>query len=376
MKIKFQQFCRPNHSWSVVGLETAREFLRRGWADLQIQPTDTGDKHYTGPDPVPLPTDLQPYRKAPESPGQSRSLFDVQFSYTCPINFQNYLSAGKQNRLGYWCYEWPLIPSSFVKHHKFADFILTPSSFARDCFLTSKFPEEKIKVVPHGINLDMFNNPTPYPVPTVKSFKILVNIGQPHLRKNIDGMFRAYFKAFSQKDDVCLVAKISKSPSKLLHEVNAMEILKRVRQDFPSKNPEVKLISDFVPNIASLYQACQVVYTLSHAEAFYLPGLEALGAGCINIAPRYGGQLDFLHEGNSLLVDGQVAKAPLAAQYWESNPRNTHFEASLDDAAEKLRYAYQNYPSLLCRMQKPMQEQAKKFSWTGSVDTILQLINL
>lgn len=376
MKIKIQQFFRRNHSWAIVGQETARELINQGFYDLEIYPTDQIDRSLSKLERENLaaaPGDLAKYCKATPAPRQPIQPYDLQFSYTCPTNFSNYLRFGKKNRFGYWCYEWPLIPAYMVKHHQFADYILTPSQFAKDCFITSKFPEEKIKVVPHGINLASFQNKNIYPLKTKKSFKILVNIGQSHLRKNISQMFQAYLSAFTQKDDVCLVAKISSAKQKQGFEVDALQILKEVRRGFNSP-AEIELITSYIPQIAELYNACQVVYTLTHCEAYYLPGLEALAAGKINIAPRYGGQLDFLNDDNSLLVDGKIIKAGIQMQYWEANSKNTCFGPDLDDTISKLRMVYENYDSLLDKFKPGMALAVKTYTWTNSINKMMELV--
>lgn len=377
MKVKIQQFFRRTHSWGLVGQETARELLKQGFSDLEIYPTDQTDRSLSASEKTGLrgpPEDLAKYCKVSSSLSQPDQSYDLQFSYTCPTNFSNYLRFGQKNRLGYWCYEWPLIPAYMVKHHQFADYILTPSQFARDCFIISKFPESKIKVVPHGINLDSFKNKNIYPLKTKKSFKILVNIGQSHLRKNIGQMFQAYLSAFAQKDDVCLVAKISPAKQTQSFDVDAAQILKQVRREFSSP-AEIELITDYVPQITELYNACQAVYTLTHCEAYYLPGLEAIAAGKINIAPRYGGQLDYLNDDNSLLVEGKIIKASATMQYWEPNNKNTCFGPDLDDAVSKLRMIYNNYDNLLEKFQPGMNRAVETYTWANAVHKMMELVD-
>lgn len=361
MRIKIQQFLAGKcHSWSIVGKSLGRSFLQLGH---QVDFVSTDGKL-----PQYIPNDLAPYFK-----DKPEGNYDLQLSYTMPHNFPVYLTGGL--RLGIWCYEFPLIPANLAKYHNSVDYILPPSEFAKKGFLDAGVPEAKLKVIPHGIDLEDYQSVEPYPLKTKRNFKFFYNLGQSHLRKNIAGTIEGFYRAFTKEDDVCLVAKISKPPQGLkayesANYVMAEQVLQQLNKQYPN-HPPVELITQYVPNVIQLYQACQVSYSLSHAEGFYMPGLEAIAAGKLVVAPRYGGQLDYCRDDNSLLVEGKVGRAPRAAQYWEDNSKNYWFEPDLDDAASKLKQSYQQYDSLLDRFH-PRQE-AEKYQWKSIAKSILAM---
>ncbi|NJO18735.1 MAG: hypothetical protein HC877_24345 [Thioploca sp.] len=94
-----------------------------------------------------------------------------------------------------------------------------------------------------------------------------------------------------------------------------------------------------------------------------LPSLEALAAGLVNVVPRYGGQLDFCNDKNSLLIDGKIGRAPRDHQYWKFNPYAVHFIIDTLDAAEKLRNAVKEYDILKSKFSENMKITVEKFTW-------------
>lgn len=372
MKICWFGFLGKNMSWSLVAQNISRQLISLGH---QVDLFSTNGIEY-------FPEDLKPnlvgymeenkpetiYGKLPTG------IYDCQLSYTAMKNFPYYFSRGEKNRFGIWCYEWNVLPSGFAKQHIYVDKILAPSKFTRDIFIDNKIPEDKVVLVPHGINLQDYQNVLPYKFSTTKSKKILVNIGQPHRRKRIDGMLEAFGLAFNKNDDVCLVAKISAKKSKLqAFEIDVFDLFNKFKKKYPN-HAEIELITQYVPNIISLYVACDLVYTLSYTEGFYLPALETLAAKKINVCPNFGGQLDFLNTENSILINGKMIRADAKMQYWNTSPYNGVFEADLEEAANKLKDVVNNYDDYLKTFSPKMEEMVQQYTWENVVNQILNLI--
>lgn len=395
MKVKIQQYLGTNHSWSIVGQNIARAFINQGY-EVHLQSTN-GYEHF--------PEDLKPYIKE-----KLEKEYDIQLSYTALKNFSGLLSAGKKNRFGIWNYETTILPSGFAKHHQFCDKMLPSSAFAKKIFSDNGVPESKLVVVPHGINVEEYSNNSKYELKTKKSKKILANIAQPHIRKNIGGMFEAYGRAFTKNDDVCLVCKVSvkrinrqtqkpttfkssraaKKLSQKLQQKNTPEkaIDKknrtmsfdidfwRIYDDFCKKFPnhaEVEIITDFLPSMVPLYNSVDIVFALTRAECFWLPGLEGMATDNLVIAPNWGGQLEYMNEENSILISGKEIRAPNEMQYWVSSPYAAMFDPDIDDAATKLKLAINNYDSLMQKFRPGMKAQLERLTWSNVVKQIINL---
>jgi glycosyltransferase involved in cell wall biosynthesis len=376
MKICWFGFLGKNHSWSIVAQNISRELVRLGH-DVDLFSTN-GDQHF--------PDDLRPYLKGsidentPVTPenfpqvvaSKLDATYDMQLSYTALRNFDNYFVRGNKNRFGIWNYETTVLPKAFAKYARGVDKVCPSSQFSKDIFTKNGMAEDKQVVIPHGIHLDRFQNLGKYPLKTTKKYKVMCNIAQPHLRKNIPGLLKAWGKAFTRKDDVCLVLKISKKSPNPMFDVPFNEIFNSFKNEFKN-HAEVEIIDTFITDIETLYNACDVVFTMTHAECFWMPGLEGFAADKIVMSPRYGGQLDFMNDGNSILIEGKQIRADNRMQYWEPSPYAAVFDPSTDDAAKKLKDVIANYGDYHKKFSPKMQEILPDYSWTKVAERFVAL---
>lgn len=376
MKICWFGFLGKNHSWSIVAQCLSREFIRMGHhVDLF---STNGTSHF--------PEDLRPNLKGfveqetpltadsfPELVGNKlEKQYDMQMSYTALINFCRYFVRGDTNRFGIWNYETTVLPKAFAKFYQCVDKVLPSSQFSKKVFTDNGMPSDKQVVVPHGIYLDRYRNLGKFPLRTKKKYKILANIAQPHLRKNMPGLLKAYGKAFTNKDDVCLVLKVSRKSPQPGFDVPVDDTINRWRKEFP-KAGELEVVDKFITDIETLYNSCDVVFTMSHAECFWMPGLEGFAANKVVVAPRYGGQVDYMNDDNSILIDGRTIRADNRMQYWEPSPYAEVFDPDTDQAAAKLKDLIANYDDYLKKFSPSMQEIAQKHSWTAAARRIIDL---
>lgn len=380
-------------SWSIVGQNIARALIKK---NHEVHLKSTNGYQY-------FPKDLEQYVKE-----NLDKTYDMQISYTAMHNFPGLLANGDKNRFSIWNYESNIIPKHMIKNYIHVDKMMPSSTFAKDIFVSNGVPEDKLVVVPHGINIEEYSNTDIYELKTKKSKKILVNIAQPHIRKNLDGMFEAFGRAFTKDDDVCLVCKVNakkfntKSKSKNKKYVKNKRVERKLEEknkekskdnvkispfdvdfwkiyhEFCMKYPkhaEVEIITDFLPSMVPLYNACDVLFTMTRAECFYMPGLEAMAVpkNIINIAPNYGGQLDFMNEGNSLLIDCKEIRCPRVMQYWSASPYAKTSDPSIDHGAEQLQRAIKDYNSLVEKFKPGVEEQVKRLTWDNVVEQIIGL---
>lgn len=374
MKICWFGYLGRNHSWSIVAQNISRSLINLGH---KVDLFSTNGTEY-------FPDDLKPFLKGfvndntvandLDHTSKLDKSYDMQLSYTALKNFSNYFIRGDKNRFGIWNYETTVIPKSFIKHHNSIDMVLPSSSFSKKIFTDNGMPEDKQVVIPHGIDLNRFSITDKYKLKTNKKYKILANIAQPHLRKNIPGLLKTYGKAFTKADDVCLVLKVAKkSPQQTgIVDVPIGEILNDFRRTYKNAG-EIEIIDTFMTNIESLYNACDVVITMSHAECFWMPGLEGFAANKVVVAPRYGGQLEYMNDENSLLIDGKEIRADHRMQYWEPSSYAKVFEPNTDHAAKLLRDLIANYDDYHAKFSPKMKELMPQYTWDNIAKRIITL---
>lgn len=370
MRIKIQQFLfGQNHSWGVVGQNLGRSLIKLGH-NVEFISTDGFEERF-------VPSDLMPFvKQEPSGP------YDCQISYTAPHNWPNYLSHGIKNRFGIWNYEYNnkrsddkylALLQGFSKFYKSTDFVLPSSNFSKEVFTSMGIPRDKMVVIPHGINIEDFNSDNTFKLNTKRTKKILLNIAQPHRRKALHLALKAFGKAFTKDDDVCLIAKVFKHNKKdHPFDIDFSALFKTFQTKFP-RHAEVEFVYSYITNISDIYKSCDINFSATHAECWHLPSLEALASGTINVVPRYGGQLDFCNDDNSILIDGTITRAPRDHQYWEFNPFAVHFEIDTDDAAQKLRNAVFELDSLKARFAQNMADTARKFTWDMAAQKIIDM---
>lgn len=372
MKILIRQFLGKNHSWAHIGWEIANSLIDKKH-NVHLFSTD-GIKH--------LPDNLKPYLIGYVEENSTNLFgrlpdkeYDLQISYTAMKNFPHLLSSGSRNRFGIWCYEWSgknVLPKGFAKFYKYCDRLLPPSEHAKKVFVDSGIPEDHITVVPHGINKSFIDSSSLYKLNSQKKFKVLCNIAQPHMRKNIYGILEAWGRAFTKKDDVSLILKIVIKKPTQPFEVNFQDIFSSFNKKYPN-HAEIVILSSYIDDISSLYRSCNAYISMSNAESFLLPALEALATNKILLVSASGGQMDFCNKNNSLLINGKIVQAQKNSMYWEYNSNAEMFQPNIDCAAEKLLYAFNNEQLLLEKFAPSFQKIRDEYTWDNVTNKIINL---
>lgn len=370
MKVVWRGFSAGNHSWSQVAQNISRSLIQLGH-QVDIFSTN-GIEHF----PEDLKNNLIGYgdEKKPLISGKiPDNNYDLAISYTAMMNFPKYLQHSQNNRFGIWCYEFSSLPEGFAKFHNYCDKLLAPSNFAKQIFVNSGIPADKVPVIPHGINLKEIDSTTIYKLKTNKKTKILINLGQIHKRKNIAGIFEIFGRAFNKNDNVCLVAKITNKPITQKFELSFNNLYSDFKRKFPN-HAEVEIIDKFIPNIYSLYKACDITFSPSHTEGFGLVPLESMSVGCIPVASNYGGFLDFLNQSNAFLIEGEEFSVPPDFLYYTNKTGLKAFKPNIDDGIKKLRAAVEMSQSNPQFKEKLIAHTRENYDWNNISKSIISLI--
>lgn len=373
MKIRFHSLLGTNHSWAHVLHNIARSFIKSG-NDINIKSTN-GLEHF--------PEDLKQYLDPgihEQKPGlilnekDFKRPYDLELAYTVPYQYPRRYWSETKCKMAIWNFESSILPIGWKHYINAIDYILPSSKFSSDIFTNNGISKEKCIVVPHGVYTETFNpDIPPFKLKTEKKIKLLIN-AIPHARKNIDKAINAYVNTFTGNDDICLVLKtkfILPTKEKPF-EVNVEKFL---NDAFVNKinPPEIEVITEFIPDIGALYTACDAVICTSSTEGFWLPGLEAMACGMQVISPRYGGQLEYLNDNNSLLYDIDEMYAPLDHQYWTYEPRAVVGNVTEKSISEVMRKIYENIDTEKERTKNNIKETVKKFNWDDATKIIMDL---
>src|SRR3990167_495748 len=360
MKIRSYSWGAADLSWSVVIEELLHAAEAAGHQTSFVSTNGTtGMRYWNDSKVMQALLDERAAVKA-DSP------FEIDLTFTVPNNFSQRFLKNSLAKLAITDYESHPVPSNWKQWCNIPDRILPGSQWVSDAMIAGGIPAERLAVVPHGVDLDLFNpGIAPFPIKTEKSFKFLC-VAEPHYRKQIDLLLETYCNAFTSDEDVCLVLKTKlfrAGDVRKPYEQDIKAVLVKMVRKYGSKIPEIKLITNRLESIASLYTACQAFVLMTAAEGFGIPFLEALACGLVVIAPRFGGQLDFLNDQNSILCRTSWRPARAVEQYWGQTlgsevgaPDQTEFAAAMKDVAK-------NYVAVRNRLAPAGLETASQFTW-------------
>ena len=365
-----KQFLDFKHSWGTVGGEIARELKKLGHEVHLCSTNGYENFHSDLNENIKCRNCVDDATRKTENCQLDKN-YDLSISYTMMMHFGEYLNFSNKHRFGIWNLDGTDLPKGLAKYYRYCTRVLPSSEFSKNTFLNGGVPNEIMTVVPHGYNPNFITNKDIYSIKTDRKRKILVNVQQNHLRKNISGILEAWGKAFTDKDDVSMVlkAKIKKTKdSDICWQDEILKMKKRYKNHAP-----IIYITEYIDDLISLYNACDVIFSASNIECFLLPALEGLAANKIVIASNWGGNVDFMNDKNSLLIKGNVVRAPEKMHYWGTSVYGKCFMPDTNHAAELLQKSVKNYDSLLQEFQPGIDEVKKKYTWENAARQIIGL---
>lgn len=371
MKIRSYSWGAATLSWSIVMEELLHAMEEVGHDTYFISTNgDDGMRYFGG----------SRAKKALEFEREliaSKQSYDIDITYTVPQNFPERFLANSKAKMAVYCYESSHMPKKWKNFYHLIDYVLPASTFVRDMFIRNGCPEEKIRVIPHGVDLKQINTSIkPIKIKTEKKFKFLC-VAEPHYRKQLDRLLHVYCNRFSSKDDVCLVikTKIFKDGDSIKpFEMDIRPTWIALNKKYGKAMPEVKFITERLDNLASLYNACDAFVSITASEGFCLPFLEALACELPVIAPRYGGQLDFLNDDNAFLCDTGIRLARAQEQYWEPHPEAVVGAPNEEHFGNLMVSLYSNFNTNKANKLAVMRETVKEFTWKQAAQKIIKLV--
>lgn len=233
-------------------------------------------------------------------------------------------------------WESEYVPDEIQKTLHLFNEIWTPSGYCSEIF--KKYFLGPIMTVPHPVEIELF--------PLVNtgflnkyddkkySFLFIFNFGSSIIRKNTLFLIQSFVKAFPSETDVELIIKCSNAKkypddyALLINEIGGRSNIKVV-----DINLEKNELNHFI-------KQCDCYVSLHHSEGFGLTLAEAMCMGKPTIATNYSGNLEFMNDNNSFLVDYVINSI--------ENPdvnfcENTIWaDPLLEDSVEKMRLVYNN----------------------------------
>lgn len=244
---------------------------------------------------------------------------------------ENYFR-GKYN-IGFWAWELSRMPAEWVGGFERFQEIWVPSSFTLDAIaMESPVPVEKM---PHCLPAKMpLASWTRAKIGLDRNAFVFLFIFDFHSsldRKNPMGLIRAFKSAFKRSDKAVLVLKTShSSPADIAG-------LKR-----EAGRPNIRIVDQVMDRagVNRMIDLCDCYVSLHRSEGFGLTMAEAMALGKPVIATGYSGNLDFMTNANSFLVDFTLTR--VARDLGSYRKGGQWADPKLDHAASLMRQVYRD----------------------------------
>jgi len=235
-------------------------------------------------------------------------------------------------RIAYWYWEMQVVPQGWSKIAEAVDEIWVATQFVATALRGEV--DRPVFVVTPGFQLSKFRRRTKEEFglsPDRFTFLFVFHVASTLERKNPLGLIEAFTRAFGEDDQVSLVIKT------WLGDPAAGEQMRSA-----ANLAHVTIIDELytTEQTLALIDACDCYVSLHRSEGLGLTMAEAMLLAKPVIATGYSGNMEFMNNANSLLVDYELVRLdqPLppysAGSLWA--------DPSLDHAARLMRHVYEN----------------------------------
>jgi autotransporter strand-loop-strand O-heptosyltransferase len=199
-------------------------------------------------------------------------------------HYDFYKNYGNDIKICYNVYESTIQPTKFFNHIlNNYDYFWCPSSWQAECTIAQGFPEDRVKVVPEGVDGSEF-----FPISDddlADKFTFII-VGKYEYRKSTEEMINCWLETFP------------------LNEYPDLKLILLVDNIFDPDNTEKKLATLMDPRIERLrflsrevyiktLQSSHIFLSCSRSEGWGLPIIEAIACGIPTICLNYSAPLDY-----------------------------------------------------------------------------------
>jgi glycosyltransferase involved in cell wall biosynthesis len=284
---------------------------------------------------------------------------------------------GKIN-IGYADYEVNRMPPDWVEQCNMMDEIWTSSLFCKNVFIESGV-QKNIKVIPHAIDSHLWHSSvSPLPIQNRRGFCFLF-VSEWMPRKGIYELLRAWFSAFSSKDDVYLILKTYLGEYGNIN--NIRKEVEKIRQEFDltqDRCAPILFYSDFIEDhkMPNLFQCADVLVAPSLGEGFGLSVAQAQMMGIPVIATDWSALSEICNNDVGYMIDIEGTE-PVSEKQVDLIPAYEDAEwakLNINSLIDNMKHVYNNSEELTVKSKK-CQDFMRKFNYDNIGNILIDNIN-
>jgi glycosyltransferase involved in cell wall biosynthesis len=266
----------------------------------------------------------------------AQSSYDFTILAINPDNLSNAITRAQEKAvrdrytIGYWFWELPKIPETWLESFALVDEVWVASRFVQDT-ISLKSPVPVFRV-PVAVRLGPSNKFSRQHFALPQRQFLFLSLSDTHSeleRKNPLGAIRAFKKAFpGDNKRAGLVVKISNVDS--VHADH--ETMDRIRAEAAGHRNIYLLDRNMArEQVDALLALCNCFVSLHRSEGFGLGPAEAMSLGKPAILTHWSGNVDYMTPQNSIAIDYELVR--LGRKYGPYPADQTWAEPDLDQAA-------------------------------------------
>lgn len=204
-------------------------------------------------------------------------------------------------------FETDSLPSDWVPRLNRMDEIWVPASFNVTSFRQAGVTVP-IEVVPGGVDATLYRpGLRPLRIPGTRGIVFLA-VFEWSFRKGWDVLLKAWAEAFGPNDDVSLVLRTAPFTGGVRADTSVSDLIDRHLESIGHSRRNVApiVLMDWPvsrEDFPRLYATADVFVSSSRGEGWGRPMMEAMASRLPTVATRWSGNLDFMDDDNSMLID-------------------------------------------------------------------------
>ena len=219
-----------------------------------------------------------------------------------PMNHYLFYDNHKGCDIGYNVWETTEYPADFLKLiHKYDQFWV-PTKWQRDNLIKQSYPQEKIKIVPEGVDAKVFKPAAKKPS---NKFTFLL-FGKWEYRKATEEILSAFLEVFKDHKDVELIASVDNA-----YKSETGKMIEEKLKHLKLADDKIKLLHfPQASEYLNYLQQGDVFLSCSRGEGWNLPLIEAMACGIPSVYSNWGAQLEFAEgKGSPVKIDKEIPAA-------------------------------------------------------------------
>ena len=260
-----------------------------------------------------------------------------------------------------------------ISNEKFK--IITPSNWSSQAFLRAGFPAEKIHIVTHGVDPDLFlagdeerRSKFRAALGVKDDDFVLLSVSALTWNKGPDILIQAFAKLRQKNKNLKLIIKDQNN----LYGIPGKDFIKAFQKNSSSADLSEEILRSIIflsenlslAQLQGLYLASDCYVSPYRSEGFNLPPLEASACGIPAIVTRGGPTDDYFPD----LIGTQIESSIV------SNGDSIHLEPNMDDLIYQIEKMINSNKFSVAEKIKLSHKIREKYSWEKVSNLLLKLI--